>query len=290
MPVTAPADRRFLRAQVKPGRKRTPWRTRLRVARALCAACLFVALLWQAGAALVRSDMMRVRHIVVSGNHRLGEGEVTALLDGLVGSHILAVDLERWRRKVLECPWVEAATLRRSLPSTIEVVVSEPNPIAVGRIGDELYLVDDRGAVIDEYGPRYGDLDLPILDGLGSVPGRDEETDRRRARLAARVLAAVGARQDLARRISQLDVSDPRDAVVIMDGDTARIRLGEDRFLERLESYLDLAPTLRERVPGIDYVDLRFGERVYVGPQAHGREQARAGGSRGSGQGASSPQ
>jgi cell division septal protein FtsQ len=45
------------------------------------------------------------------------------------------------------------------------------------------------------------------------------------------------------------------------------VRLGDAQFLERLESYLDLAPTLRERVPDIDYVDLRFGERVYVGSQ-----------------------
>src|SRR5262249_56571485 len=31
-------------------------------------------------------------------------------------------------------------------------------------------------------------------------------------------------------------------------------------------SYLDLAPTLRERVADIDYVDLRFDDRIYVRP------------------------
>lgn len=276
MPVTAPADRRFLRAQVKPGRKRTPWRTRLRVARGVAAVALLALLAWHAGSMLVGSDVMRVRYVTVTGNRRLSGSEVAGLVDGLVGGHILSVDLERWRRKVLECPWVEEATLRRSLPGTIEIAVSERYPIAVGRIGDELYLVDDRGAVIDEYGPRYADLDLPILDGLGAVPGRDADLDNRRARLAARLLRAVHVRPELARRISQLDVSDPNDAVVIVDGDTARIRLGEDRFLERLEAYLDLAPALRERVPGIDYVDLRFGERVYVGSQAQASDQGQA--------------
>jgi hypothetical protein len=33
-----------------------------------------------------------------------------------------------------------------------------------------------------------------------------------------------------------------------------------------LQQYLDLAPALRERVAAIDYVDLRFGERMYVRP------------------------
>jgi len=46
------------------------------------------------------------------------------------------------------------------------------------------------------------------------------------------------------------------------------ISLGEDQFLHRLQSYLELAPALRERVPDIDYVDLRFDERIYVRPAA----------------------
>jgi cell division septal protein FtsQ len=63
-------------------------------------------------------------------------------------------------------------------------------------------------------------------------------------------------------------VTDPRDAVLILKNDTALVRIGDDQFAERLQSYLDLGAALREKVPQIDYVDLRFGERVYVRPQA----------------------
>jgi cell division septal protein FtsQ len=80
------------------------------------------------------------------------------------------------------------------------------------------------------------------------------------------VLAAVRSSSALADRISQVDVTDVRDAVVILEGDTALVRIGRERFAERLESYLDIVPVLRERVPAIDYVDLRFDERVYVRP------------------------
>jgi cell division septal protein FtsQ len=44
------------------------------------------------------------------------------------------------------------------------------------------------------------------------------------------------------------------------------IQLGEEQFLARLQAYLDLAPTLRDRVADIDYVDLRFDDRIYVRP------------------------
>jgi hypothetical protein len=43
--------------------------------------------------------------------------------------------------------------------------------------------------------------------------------------------------------------------------------------VERLQAYFDLAPTLREQVPSIDYVDLRFDERVYVRPAKRGASE-----------------
>ena len=70
----------------------------------------------------------------------------------------------------------------------------------------------------------------------------------------------------MASQISQIDVSDARNAVVLLEGDPTLIRLGNERFVERLQSYRELAPALREQVPAIDYVDLRFDERVYVRP------------------------
>ena len=55
--------------------------------------------------------------------------------------------------------------------------------------GSILGEVDARGIVIDEYGPNYGDLDLPIIDGLASPP-RDGSSalDETRALLAARLI------------------------------------------------------------------------------------------------------
>ena len=73
--------------------------------------------------------------------------------------------------------------------------------------------------------------------------------------LARRLLDALRV-GNMAGQISQIDVSDSRNAVVLLDGDPTLIRLGNERFVERLQSYYELAPALRERVPAIDYVDL----------------------------------
>ena len=101
--------------------------------------------------------------------------------------------------------------------------------------------------MIDTYGPRYAELDLPIIDGLATKTGASD-TDSDRGELAARVIQALKTKPAVARRLSQVDVTDQHNAAVILNGEQAVIYVGDDRFLPRIESYLDLASALRARV------------------------------------------
>ena len=220
---------------------------------------------------MAQLGVLQVDRVVVHGNQRLSKGEVLAVLNGLRGESLFWTDLDAWRGRLMSSPWVRDAALRRSLPSTVDVMISERQPIGVSRLREDLYLVDERGVVIDQYGPQYADLDLPIIDGLAISPGDGSATDAARAELAARVIAAVRGRPEIARKMSQIDVSDLHNASVILSGDPAVLYLGDDQFLQRLQSYIELAPALRERVTEMDYVDLRFDERIYVRPTAGAR-------------------
>lgn len=271
MTVRARTEPNFRRARVEPGRRR---RIRMWVSWPTARKCLSLALLVvgaQQGVMLaMTTPLFRVERINVEGNVRLSSGQVQALLESLRGTNILRADLDASRRRLAESPWVADAALRRVLPSTIEVFVSERYPIGLSRLGRELYLMDETGALLDRFGPQYAEFDLPIIDGVATGSGTQATVDSRRAELAAHVIAALGRNPDVGARLSQVDVSDPNDAVVLLDGDSALLHLGRERFLERVQGYLDLASALRDRVPEIDYVDLRFDRRVYVRP-AEGR-------------------
>jgi cell division septal protein FtsQ len=257
-------QRRFRRAHVKPSRTRRRWAGRLRpLFRYGLAAVVLAYGVYLASGGAAHAHVLRVDRIDVRGNERLSQGEVLAVLSGLRGESLVWTDLIAgdsvcWRPR-------GCATL----PSTVEVVVWERQPIAVSRLTDDMYLVDERGSIIDLYGPQYEDLDLPIVDGLAAGPATaaGPTTDGARAELAARVINALKAKPAIARRLSQIDVSDLHNAQVILGGDSAVISLGDDQFLARLESYLDLAPALHDRVAEIDHVDVRFENRIYVRPK-----------------------
>lgn len=273
-PVAVSADRRFHRARVKPARKRSLWhRYGVVAAKYVAVSAVLLFMGFRIAAFVSSSPLLAISRIEPVGNRRLSRETVDALVGGLRGENILFADLDEWRTKVRSSAWVREVTFRRALPSTVEVHVQERTPVAVGRLGTRLFLVDDEGHVIDEYGPHYGDLDLPIVDGLQASTS-DQTLDQTRLELAIRLIGSLKQKPAIAKRLSQVNVSDVHNATILLDEDSAELRVGESHFLERVESYLTLSSALRQRVPVMDYVDLRFDGRVYVRPASKNDQSA----------------
>ena len=267
--VQLQADKRFRRARIQPFRRRS-LAVSGRIVRLLLACTVLAIGVHQGPELLSGSDLLRVEHVTIKGNRYLSQGEMLALLDRLHGKNILEVDLEAHRQLLLTSGWVQGATLRRLLPATIEVVVTERQPVGLVRLATQLYLIDATGTVIDEYRPRFADLRLPVIDGLEMKSARGSAVDRARAQLVAHLMSALAARPDLSGLVSQIDVTDASDAVVLLNDDGTLLHLGDEQFVERLDRYLDLAQAMRASVPEIDYVDLRYEKRLYVRPAGGG--------------------
>ena len=282
--VAAPADRRFRRAHVKPARKRR-WRdvARLVAIYALVIAAILVSV-YRGGEVVAHARVLEIDRLVVTGNNQVPGASVLEAVDGLRGQNLILTDLGIWRERLLRSPWIRDAALRRSLPSTVEIAVQERAPIMLVRIDGRLFLADEQGVVIDGYGPAFSGFDLPIVDGIRvAQPAPGVSLDAERTRLAVRAITALRSAPDLMQRLSQVDVTDAHNARVRLAGDTAVLHLGEDQFQQRLESYLQLAETLRASVADIEYVDLRFGNRVFVRPASAargGESHAASGGDR----------
>jgi cell division protein FtsQ len=289
MRVRAAAEKNFRRTRTRARPARRRWLRALfswRVVRGLLVLTLMALAGYRAASLAYHSSLFRVSRVRVHGNVRVSNGEVQAIVGDLQGAHILTANLARSRAELLESPWLAEVALRRELPSTIDVYVSERRPFGLSRQGSQLYLVARDGTLMDEFGPKYVEFDLPIIDGLfpkqasrvsrtspraaSSAP----KADPARAALASRVVDSIQASQALSKRVSQIDVSDAHDAVVLLDNDPALLHLGEEHFRERLQSYVEIADTLRTQIPAIDYVDLRFGQRVYVKPRGRAERTA----------------
>ena len=211
-------------------------------------------------------SMFRIDNISISGNQYLSNGGILSLVNEIQGKNIFKVNLNLGRDHLLASSWVKTATLRRVFPSTIEIVVEERLPIGLARFDSRLYLIDSEGIIIEEYGPAFSSFKLPIIDGLEIVTGNGNEVDPARADLLAEVTRELESQALLANRVSQIDLSNPHNVVVLLTDDSTFLHLGTDKYAERIDEYLELIPAIRARVTDIDYVDMRFDQRVYVRP------------------------
>lgn len=269
MTVRAPTDKRFRRrTQLRPIKRRRAitarWWRALRVS-AMFVIVLFVG--YQIGVFVLQMPVLSIDRVIVRGNVHLSADEALTLVEGLHGENIFIADLEQWRNVLLASPWVKDVTLRTVIPSTIEITISERVPMALGRLDGHLYLIDDEARLIAEYGAEHTHFDLPVIDGLlHQTSSGPVVIDEQRSDLTRRVMNDLETQPRIVGRVSQIDVSNSSNVVVILDDDEALIHLGVNQFAERLRSYLEMVTALREKVPHIDYIDLRFGNRVYVRP------------------------
>jgi cell division septal protein FtsQ len=277
--VSTPSDKRFRRPDSRPVRKRSAlrWSRLWKPAAAVIAGLAIVA---AASGVLLSAPGLAVDRLLVRGHTRLSAADIEARLAAARGVNILRVDLEAFRARVLESPWVAEATLWRVLPSTIEVRVIERVPEVLARIGQQLFLMDAAGVLLAEFGPSFGNLDLPIVDGVATAQARGSAARVDPARLAVtrRLLDELDAKPALRKRVSQIDATNPHDLVVLLDDDAAYLHLGDEQFVERLTVYLEMGPTLADQFQDIDYVDLRFEGRLFVRARGQMVSAATAGG------------
>ncbi|MEO8360839.1 MAG: FtsQ-type POTRA domain-containing protein [Vicinamibacteria bacterium] len=204
-------------------------------------------------------NRFRIATIEVKGNKFLSEGEVREMLGPAMGTNLMTANLDSLRSNLAASPWVGGAVVRRKLPDTLLVDVTERFPIALAE-ADQLYVMDASGELIDLLGPRTAGFDLPIIRGLGGV---SVEIRRDRARRAGVLLEDLG---DLATEVSEISVDRSGDLMVVLRGDGSVLKLAEPPYRKRVLSFLALRQKLRERCPDAEYFDLRFKDRIYAKP------------------------
>jgi cell division protein FtsQ len=82
-----------------------------------------------------------------------------------------------------------------------------------------------------------------------------------------RLLAELDANgQHISEQISEIDLTDPEDAKVLMpeQGSDILAHFGEDRFLERYQRYKEHISEWRQHYPKLASVDLRYDQQVVL--------------------------
>jgi len=213
-------------------------------------------------------------NIQAAGLTEMSRSQMLAVFGEDIGRNVFFVPLDERRRELEAIPWVERATVMRLLPDQIRVSVVERQPVAFTRQGQMIGLVDADGVLLsmpaaDMARHHYS---FPVVTGID--PG--DPAGSRQARMAVyqRLMGDLDSNgQHLSEQISEIDLTDPEDARVMMPEQGADIlaHFGEDHFIERYQRYQAHIAEWRQQYPHLAAVDLRYDQQAVL-EMASGKE------------------
>ena len=200
-------------------------------------------------------------NIQTAGLTELRRADLTPVFGEDIGRNVFFVPLDRRRRALESIPWVEHATVMRVLPDQIRVAVVERQPVAFTQHGQTIGLVDANGVLLSMAAKTMAErhYSFPVVTGID--PGDSAESRKARMAVYLRLMTELDADgKQNSQQISEIDLTDPEDARVIMpeQGSDILVHLGEERFLDRFERYQANIAAWRQQYPHLKSVDLRF--------------------------------
>lgn len=215
---------------------------------------LGIAALYGVYVLVVDRNLFTVTHVEVEGDLRhLNTDVIRTLADVSMGQNLFRVDMKGVQRQIFEDPWVAEVTVRRKLPHTLWIFVSEREPVAI-MTGKTDHYVDAKGVSFPA-----GDAvleDLPVMTGFADAAPGDLQR-------------GIALLVDYQRHpvfnefgISELHLDASQGFSIVGSMLPVVIRVGWKDFDSKLDQFTALWPTLRSRGAAPLYVDTNVSGKV----------------------------
>lgn len=212
---------------------------------------------------LISSSLISLTRVEVRSDGRLERAEILRWAKVTPGESLLLLSLKDIRARIESHPWVERAWVRRRLPNTLEITVSEKRPVARIMVDKDLFLMDRKASI-------FPPLDHSLEGGI-TVVGLKESDLWRRPEACQRVLReAVELLSILANypqwRVREVGVDPDRGLRLALERGPGDIRIGFGDLNQRLERLDKILRHLEKEGmhEHTQWIDLRYPEKATV--------------------------
>lgn len=217
----------------------------VRIGAAVLVAAAMASSPWWGRIALRSLAFFRLRSVEVVGAYAIPSG---AIVDRLRMDTTASVwdNLAPLAARVARIPGIHAVSVRRALPGTLVVTVTESVPVAVVPTGNGMRPYDADGVALP-FDPSRADFDVPVL----------ARPDRR----------ALGLLDDVRRRAPALfgrisEVRVESNGELVIETPAFVVRAGPDADAARLAEAIPVAADLARRRVRVQELDVRFRDQI----------------------------
>lgn len=216
---------------------------------------LLVALIYMVSTAV--KSAFHVRSVVITGNEHLTDEELKSMAGLSSNENLFRVSSRKISSKMTESPWIRSVAVRKEFPDRLLIHIREAEPFALLDMKGKLFIVDDRGAMLEE----LGEIAVPFLPVISSNPYREKE-----AFLEAITLAKAIKNTGLLSRKDHIEIISHKSQEMSVNIDGIVVKVGAGEYAEKLARLAEIEQEIKNRNISVDYIDLRFANRVLVSP------------------------
>lgn len=218
----------------------------------------------------LRSEEFTLESIELRGVERSSAAALQARLKPFHGRNLLYLSLEDIENTMRQDPWIRSIAVKRLLPRSMRVSITERQPVAWVLIKGTPYIVDETGFTIGPADISPG-VSLPVITGVG---GRSREQLLQRIRHGVELLERLRQTSpEFLAEISEFDLSADDRVVARTTHGGPPLFLDPQQIERNVETYLVLRTEIGRRVGQAQYVDLRWRDRIAVMPNPTNRFQ-----------------
>jgi cell division septal protein FtsQ len=220
--------------------------------------CGLFALFQRSYLFLISWDKLNVDRIEVSCPKDQIAEDIRVFLEGKHLGNLLILNINALKEKLMVHPWIKDIHVRKNFPSTLKIAIEDRHPAALMQ-KSHVWLIDRDGVALQKVDSSYT-WNLPIfVDSKKFEANIDEKLG-----LGWALLDSLDPPER--EEIAAVDLTEYKNAKIKLKGSATWIIIGEGQFQERLKLYR-VQKSLFSIYGPLEYVDLRFEERIYIKPQ-----------------------
>jgi len=198
-----------------------------------------------------------IKHILFMGNRHITDDELMELSGIQSDDSLVTISHREVSRGLLKSPWIRSVSVRKEFPESLSVMLEETIPFALLDMNGHLLLVDEEGELLEE----LRDDSIPFLPVITGDPFK-EPKEFAAALTLAKTMNDMGFSSE--RDTIEIIISKPHELTAVLDGTIVKVGSGD--FAEKMERLLELEEEIKKRKIPVDYIDVRFANRVVVKP------------------------
>lgn len=191
-----------------------------------------------------------LENITIQGQKNTNNDKISQELKLKKGMPILSISLDSLKNRLERIQWIKYVIVERELPNSINILVVERTPIALGQKDQKLYIIDDEAVIINEKDLSQH-MHLPIMIGDGSEIYADS------------LIKILKEDAELFKKITSIIRVSERRWNIRFDNDL-EVKLPEENLESAWKKIIKLYQNKELFLPNIACIDLRIANKIYV--------------------------